>query len=122
MPFAPCLHLQLASIGCPNEESYRRDLREMLFTAPGIENYISGVVRPAAGCRVLRFCGLPSRCLLISVGLRGFSRLEFLAFAHSLSGMAGLLPCWALQIVRGLSADCPQIVSEEGLMSALACL
>jgi fructose-bisphosphate aldolase class 1 len=22
----------------------RRDLREMLFTAPGIENYISGVV------------------------------------------------------------------------------
>lgn len=36
--------LQLASIGCPNEEPMRRDLREMLFTAPGIENYISGVV------------------------------------------------------------------------------
>lgn len=35
---------QLASIGCPNEESYRRELREMLFTSPGIENYISGVV------------------------------------------------------------------------------
>ncbi len=39
-----CLFLQLASIGCPNEESYRRELREMLFTSPGIENYISGVV------------------------------------------------------------------------------
>ena len=41
-PSSPCL--QLASIGCPNEEPMRRDLREMLFTAPGIENYISGVV------------------------------------------------------------------------------
>ncbi|PSC70525.1 fructose bisphosphate aldolase [Micractinium conductrix] len=35
---------RLASIGCPNEESYRRELREMLFTSPGIENYISGVI------------------------------------------------------------------------------
>ena len=42
--------LQLASIGCPNEEANRRELREMLFTSPGIENYISGVVG-AARCR-----------------------------------------------------------------------
>lgn len=40
---------QLASIGCPNEESYRRELREMLFTSPGIENYISGVVSGGVG-------------------------------------------------------------------------
>ena len=37
--------LQLASIGVVNEEPARRALREMLFTAPGVENYISGVVR-----------------------------------------------------------------------------
>lgn len=36
---------QLASIGLPNEESYRRDLRELLFTAPNLNEYISGVVR-----------------------------------------------------------------------------
>lgn len=44
-PLCPDAPPQLASIGCPNEESYRRELREMLFTSPGIENYISGVVR-----------------------------------------------------------------------------
>jgi fructose-bisphosphate aldolase class I len=38
--------MQLDSIGVPNEEDNRRELREMLFTSPGIENYISGVVRP----------------------------------------------------------------------------
>ena len=36
--------LQLSSIGLPNEETYRRELREMLFTAPDIDKYISGVV------------------------------------------------------------------------------
>ena len=38
---------QLSSIGLPNEEAYRRDLREMLFTAPDVSKYISGVVRCA---------------------------------------------------------------------------
>jgi hypothetical protein len=48
---------QLASIGCPNEEANRRELREMLFTSPGIENYISGVVgagAAAGACEHLR--------------------------------------------------------------------
>eukprot|EP00887_Chlorella_sp_A99_P006841 scaffold2.g6841.t1 len=35
---------RLASIGLPNEESYRRDLRELLFTAPDVDKYISGVI------------------------------------------------------------------------------
>ena len=38
-----CL-LQLSSIGVPNEEDNRRALRELLFTAPGVEDHISGVV------------------------------------------------------------------------------
>lgn len=37
--------VQLASIGVENEESARRNLREMLFTSPDVEKYISGVVR-----------------------------------------------------------------------------
>ena len=36
--------LQLSSIGVPNEEQHRRALRELLFTAPGVEDHISGVV------------------------------------------------------------------------------
>ena len=36
---------QLSSIGVPNEEGYRRELREFLFTAPGVSDCISGVVR-----------------------------------------------------------------------------
>jgi hypothetical protein len=43
-PNPPPPLLQLASIGLPNEEGYRRDLREMLFTAPDVAKYISGVV------------------------------------------------------------------------------
>ena len=45
LPYSPFPFLvQLASIGVPNEEVYRRDLREMLFTSPDIEKYISGVI------------------------------------------------------------------------------
>lgn len=40
--------LQLSSIGVPNEEQHRRALRELLFQAPGVENYISGVVGPSS--------------------------------------------------------------------------
>ena len=42
--FVHLLLPQLDSIGVPNEEANRRELREMLFTSPDIEKYISGVV------------------------------------------------------------------------------
>ena len=35
---------QLESVGLPNTEDNRRALRELLFTADGVERYISGVV------------------------------------------------------------------------------
>ncbi|KAK9838491.1 hypothetical protein WJX81_002690 [Elliptochloris bilobata] len=35
---------RLSSIGVPNEEVYRRELREFLFTAPGVADCISGVI------------------------------------------------------------------------------
>jgi fructose-bisphosphate aldolase class 1 len=43
-PCSSTLVIQLSSIGVENEESARRNLREMLFTSPGIENSISGVI------------------------------------------------------------------------------
>jgi fructose-bisphosphate aldolase class I len=39
-----CRSVQLASIGVANEETNRRDLREMLFTSANIEKFISGVI------------------------------------------------------------------------------
>jgi len=36
--------LKLSSIGVDNDETNRRVLREMLFTAPEVEQYITGVV------------------------------------------------------------------------------
>lgn len=47
--------LQLSSIGVANEESNRRMLREMLFTAPDVEQYISGVVSMANGTFALLY-------------------------------------------------------------------
>ncbi|EIE25074.1 cytosolic aldolase [Coccomyxa subellipsoidea C-169] len=35
---------RLSSIGVPNEEDHRRTLRHLLFTAPGVEDHISGVI------------------------------------------------------------------------------
>ena len=45
------LVVQLSSIGVENEESARRNLREMLFTSPDVEKYISGVVRVVGSTR-----------------------------------------------------------------------
>lgn len=41
---ADCPAMQLSSIGVANEEPQRRALRQLLFSSPDIEKYISGVV------------------------------------------------------------------------------
>ncbi len=48
--------VQLASINQPNTEENRRSLRQLLFTAPGIEKYISGVVGFNPGARSAFAC------------------------------------------------------------------
>ena len=45
---------RLASVGVANSEDARRALRQMLFTTPGIEQHISGVVRAARAPRLRR--------------------------------------------------------------------
>ena len=46
--------LQLSSIGVPNEEDNRRALRELLFSAPGVEDHISGVVSTLPAIRAFQ--------------------------------------------------------------------
>ena len=40
----PTLGKKFDPLGVPNETENRRQYRQMLFTAPGIENHISGVI------------------------------------------------------------------------------
>jgi hypothetical protein len=42
---------RLQSVGVPNSEEARRALRQLLFTTPGIEAHVSGVVRAAGRMR-----------------------------------------------------------------------
>ena len=58
--------LQLSSIGVPNEEQHRRTLRQLLFEAPGVENYISGVVRKASW-RCILTAAFPLMCIVIGL-------------------------------------------------------
>ena len=60
---SPVECLQLSSIGVPNEETHRRALRELLFTAPGVENHISGVVRQPFGHDITP--GLLHACMIL---------------------------------------------------------
>ena len=40
----PTMGKRLSQVGMPNEERLRREFRETLFTAPGMEEFISGVI------------------------------------------------------------------------------
>jgi hypothetical protein len=63
---APPPRKQLESVGLPNTEDNRRALRELLFTADGVERYISGVVRcvACAGAGMQRMSRAACRVLL----------------------------------------------------------
>lgn len=52
--------MQLSSIGVPNEEQNRRALRELLFTAPGVEDHISGVVSTATALEHTAYVSNPA--------------------------------------------------------------
>ena len=62
---------QLSSIGVPNEEQNRRQLRELLFTAPGIEDHISGVVSGTSIVQANNLKGSPDYCTLIHIKASG---------------------------------------------------
>lgn len=69
------LVLQLSSIGVPNEEANRRTLRELLFTSPGVEDHISGVVRSALNTSITK-TALVSGCAMELLILKHLHRLS----------------------------------------------
>lgn len=60
---------RLEMVHLPNEEGNRQDFREMLFTAPGVEEYLSGVILYDSTLKSGTDDGTPFGELLISRGI-----------------------------------------------------
>lgn len=60
---------RLEMVHLPNEESNRQDFREMMFTAPGVEEYLSGVILYDSTLKSGTDDGTPFGELLISRGI-----------------------------------------------------
>jgi fructose-bisphosphate aldolase, class I len=60
---------RLAMVHLPNEEANRQDFREILFTAPGIEEYISGVIMYDSTMRTGTDTGVPFPDVLTAKGI-----------------------------------------------------
>lgn len=60
---------RLAAIGVQSSEETRRSYREMLFTAPGVEDYISGVIMYDETLRQETREGVPFPALLAQAGV-----------------------------------------------------
>jgi len=74
---------RLAMVHLPNEPENRQDFRELLFTAPGIEEYVSGVIMYDASIRNTTDDGVPFADVLTAKGIvpgikvdRGTKELE----------------------------------------------
>lgn len=60
---------RLAMVHLPNEPENRQDFREILFTAPGIEEYISGVIMYDSSIKNFTDDGTPFPDVLIAKGI-----------------------------------------------------
>jgi fructose-bisphosphate aldolase, class I len=60
---------RLEMVHLPNEEEHRRAFRELLFTAPGIEEYLSGVILYDSTIRGETSDGIPFADLLTARGI-----------------------------------------------------
>jgi len=60
---------RLAMVGLPNEPEYRQGFRELLFTAPGIEEFISGVIMYDSSMRNTTDDGIPFPDVLTARGM-----------------------------------------------------
>lgn len=60
---------RLAMVHLPNEPEYRQDFREILFTAPGIEEYLSGVIMYDSSMRNSTDDGIPFPDVLTARGI-----------------------------------------------------
>ncbi len=60
---------RLAMVHLPNEPEHRQDFRELLFTAPGIEEYLSGVILYDSTVRSFTDDGVPFPDVLTAKGI-----------------------------------------------------
>jgi fructose-bisphosphate aldolase, class I len=60
---------RLSMVHLPNTEENRQDFREILFTAPGVEDYISGVIMYESSIRSATDDGVPFADVLLSKGI-----------------------------------------------------
>lgn len=60
---------RLAMVHLPNEPEHRQDFREILFTAPGIEEYLSGVIMYDSSIRNSTDDGTPFADVLTAKGI-----------------------------------------------------
>lgn len=60
---------RLAMVHLPNEPEHRQDFRELLFTAPDIEQYISGVIMYDSSIRNETDDGVPFADVLLAKGI-----------------------------------------------------
>jgi fructose-bisphosphate aldolase class I len=60
---------RLAMVHLPNEPENRQDFRELLFTAPGIEEYLSGVIMYDSSIRNFTDDGVPFPDVLTAKGI-----------------------------------------------------
>src|ERR1017187_6277369 len=60
---------RLDKIGCPSTEELRRNYRELLFTTPGVAQWISGVILYDETSRQRTRDGVPSPQHLVKLGI-----------------------------------------------------
>ena len=65
----PTAGKRLAMVHLPNEPENRQDFREILFTAPGIEDYVSGVIMYDSSIRNTTDDGVPFADVLTAKGI-----------------------------------------------------
>ena len=65
----PTAGKRLDMVGLPNEPEHRQTFRELLFTAPGVEEYLSGVILYDSSIRNSTKAGMPFPDVLMSKGI-----------------------------------------------------
>jgi len=65
----PTAGKRLAQVHLPNEPENRQDFREILFTAPGIEEYVSGVIMYDSSIKNTTDDGIPFADVLTAKGI-----------------------------------------------------
>lgn len=79
----PTMNKRLRSIGVPEEPEMRRKFRDLLFTAPGIESYLSGAIMYDSSIRNHTDDGTPFVDVLTSRGITPIIKVDKSTVPHT---------------------------------------